>query len=163
MRTVGYLSFVVAAAAASGASAQPPPYTFVPAAERLTFGGIFADAALPVQAVMALLALGAVAALAVWALALPKVGKGEAVRLAAALGRLNILTAAGAPLGALAASYTLLSGFVGLVNVRPTPPVAVLAPGWAEAAMAVMLGLLASSVAVICERHLQGGIRTAAV
>jgi hypothetical protein len=40
--------------------------------------------------------------------------------------------------------------------------VAVLAPGWAEAAMAVMLGLLATTVAVLCERHLEGRIRRAA-
>jgi biopolymer transport protein ExbB/TolQ len=37
-----------------------------------------------------------------------------------------------------------------------------MAPGWAEAALAVMLGLLATFVAVVCERHLEGKIRRAA-
>jgi hypothetical protein len=36
-----------------------------------------------------------------------------------------------------------------------------MAPGWAEAALAVMLGLLATTVAVVCERHLEGRIRRA--
>ena len=38
----------------------------------------------------------------------------------------------------------------------------VLAPGLAEAALAVMLGLMASCVAVICERDLEARIRRAA-
>jgi hypothetical protein len=75
---------------------------------------------------------------------------------------LKIVRSGGAPLGALAASYTLTSGFMGLANVRPTPSLAVLAPGWAEAAAALMLGLLATTVAVLCERHLEGRIRRAA-
>ena len=64
----------------------------------------------------------------------------------------------GAPLGALGASYVLFAGFMGIANVRPTPSVAVLAPGWAEAALAVMLGLLATTVGVLCERHLEARI-----
>jgi len=162
MRTVGYLSFAIAAGMGQSAWAQTQTYTVVPAAERLTFGAIFADAALPVQTVMALLIAGALAAVAVWAFALPQVGKGEAARLSLALGRLKIVRSSGFLLGALAASYTMLGGFVALANVRPTPSAAIMAPGWAEAALAVMLGLLASAVAVICERHLEARIRTAA-
>jgi hypothetical protein len=134
----------------------------VPPAERLSFGGVFMDAAPEVQLVMLLLVLGAVGSIAVWAMGLAKLRKGDAKGIAGALGRLKIVRAAGAPLGVLGASYVLMMGFIALSNVRPTPPVAVLAPGWAEAAMVVFLGLLATTVAVICERHLEAGVRRAA-
>lgn len=136
--------------------------TLVPPAERLTVGGVFADAALEMQVLLALLILAALASLAIWALNLPKVGKGDARALAGALGRLRIVRSGGAPLGALGASYVLFAGFVGLANVRPTPSIGVLAPGWAEAALALMLGLLATTIGVLCERHLEARIRRAA-
>lgn len=128
----------------------------------LTLGDVLLNAAVPVQVVMIGLIVAAVVSLGLWGAGLTKVGKGDAKGLAGALGRLRIVRSAGAPLGALAASFTLMSGFVGLANVSPQPSLAVLAPGWAEAALAVMLGLLATSVAVICERHLESRIRRAA-
>jgi hypothetical protein len=82
--------------------------------------------------------------------------------LRAALWLLRIVRSGGAPLGALAASYILMCMFIGMANVRPAPSLSVLAPGWAEASMALMLGLLATTVAVLCERHLAGRIRAAA-
>jgi len=137
-------------------------YAVAPPDQRLTLSRVFADAAVEVQVLMAVLVISSVAALAIWAMSLGKVGRGDAKGLAGALGRLRIVRSGGFPLGALAASYTLLMGFIGMANVRPTPTVAVLAPGWAEAALAVMLGLLATAVAVLCERHLEGRIRRAA-
>jgi hypothetical protein len=134
----------------------------VPVAERLSVGDVFADAAPEVQLVFALLLASTAAALVVWGASFGKVGKADAKGLAGALGRLRIVRSGGIPLGALAASYTLFSGFLGMANVRPTPSLSVLAPGWAEAALAVMLGLLATTVAVLCERHLEGRIRRAA-
>ena len=83
-------------------------------------------------------------------------------RLAGALGRLRIVRSGATPLGLLAASYIIFSGFLGMANVRPAPTLTVLAPGLAEAALAVMLGLLATVIAVVCERHLEGRIRRAA-
>ncbi|MEW5685797.1 MAG: hypothetical protein AB1942_12840 [Pseudomonadota bacterium] len=148
--------------AAGAARAQEAAYTLVPPAERLTFGDVFADASLIVQAVFAALIVSAVASVVIWAMSLGKVGKADAKGLAAALGRLKIVRAAGTPLGALTAAYVLLSGFIGIANVRPTPTMAVMAPGWAEAALAVMLGLLATTVGVLCERHLEAQIRRAA-
>lgn len=136
--------------------------TLVPPAERLTLGGVFADASLEVQVILALLIAAALSSLVIWGLSLPKVGKGDARALAGALGRLRIVRSGGAPLGALGASYVLFAGFVGLANVRPTPSIGVLAPGWAEAALALMLGLLATTVGVLCERHLEARIRGAA-
>jgi hypothetical protein len=136
--------------------------TVVPAAERLHVGRVFADASPEMQLVFALLLAATVGAVVIWALSLGKVGKGDAKAVAGALGRLRIIRSGGTPLGALGASYVLFAGFIGIANVRPTPAIAVLAPGWAEAALAVMLGLLATTVGVLCERHLEARIRRAA-
>lgn len=137
-------------------------YTIVPVSERLTLGRIFAGAALPVQIVMAALLIATLASLVIWTLGLGNVGKGDAKSLATALGRLRIVRSAGTPFGLFTASYVFLHGFIGIANFRPTPSFAVLAPGLAEAALAVMLGLMASCVAVICERDLEARIRRAA-
>ena len=146
------------ALSAGGASAQ----AVVPEADRLTMGGVFADAAPEVQLVFALLLISTVAALAIWAMSLRKVGQADAKGLAGALGRLRIVRSAATPLGLLAASYIIFSGFLGMANVRPAPTLTVLAPGLAEAALAVMRGLLATVITVVCERHLEGRIRQAA-
>ena len=167
MRRLGtWMTAVGVSLMAGTASAQPAAeaaaFTPVPPAERLTVGRVFADAAPEVQLIFALLLVSVLTALAVWAMSLPKVGKGDAKGLAGALGRLRILRSVASPLGLLGASYTLFSGFLGMANVRPAPSISVMAPGWAEAALAVMLGLLAMTVAVACERHLEGRIRRAA-
>ncbi|MGA0604969.1 hypothetical protein ACO2Q0_03130 [Phenylobacterium sp. VNQ135] len=149
------------AAGAAGAQTEAD-YTVVPVAERLTFGGVFADASLEVQIAMALMIAGAIASLVIWAMNLSKVGRADTRALAGGLGWLKIIRSAGVLLGVLTASFILLAGFIGVANVRPTPSLTVLAPGFAEASLAVMLGLLASTVAVICERHLEARIRRAA-
>ena len=155
----GLLTVAVGGVLSAGtATAQ----TVVPVAERLTVGGVFADAAPEVQIAFALLLIATMAAVAVWAMSLPKVGQADAKGLAGALGRLRIVRSGATPLGLLAASYTLFSGFRGIANVRPAPTITIMAPGWAEAALAVMLGLLATFAAVVCERHLEGRIRRAA-
>ena len=149
-------------AAAQAVAEGPVTYTVVPASERLTVGQVFADASPEMQAVFAILLISVAASLVIWGLGLPKVGKGDAKGLTAALGRLKIVRSAATPLGLLGASYVLFSGFLGIANVRPAPSITVMAPGWAEAALAVMLGLLATTVAVVCERHLEARIRRAA-
>jgi biopolymer transport protein ExbB/TolQ len=111
---------------------------------------------------MVLMTAAAVAAIVIWALGLGRLRKGDAKAVAGALGWLKIIRSAGAPLGVLTASYTLLAGFIGLSNVRPTPSISVLAPGWAEATLAVVLGMLATTVGVICERSLEARVRRAA-
>jgi biopolymer transport protein ExbB/TolQ len=153
--------FTIGAGLAAAGAAQAQGYTVVPPADRLTLARILSHATPVVQVVFLLLILGVVATVAVWAMGLGRVSKGDAKGLAGALGRLKIMRSAAAPLGLLGASYTLLNGFIGLSNVRPTPTLAVLAPGWAEAALAVLLGLLATTVAVVCERHLEARIRRA--
>lgn len=165
MRTIGLgIRLGLAASSAPGlAFAQPDAgYALVPASERLTVGRVFADASLEVQLMLALLIAGAAGALVVWGLSLGKVGGGDAKAVATALGRLKIVRSGAAPLGFLTASYVLFAGFLGIANVRPTPTLTIMAPGFAEATLAVMLGLLASALAVICERHLEARIRRAA-
>lgn len=164
MRTVGrrLATGMGAALAAGAASAQEAGYTLVPAAERLTVGDVFADASTEMQAVLFLLLAAAAASVVVWAMSLGKVGKADAQGLAGALARLRIVRSAGVPLGCLAAAYVMFSSFLGISNVRPAPSLTVVAPGLAEATLAIMLGLLATTVAVICERHLEGRIRHAA-
>lgn len=164
MRTVGrrLATGMGAALGAGAASAQEAGYTLVPAAERLTVGGVFADASREMQGVMFLLLAAAAASVVVWAMSLGKVDKADAKGLAGALARLRIVRSAGVPLGCLAAAYVMFSSFLGISNVRPAPSLTVVAPGLAEATLAIMLGLLATTVAVICERHLEGRIRRAA-
>lgn len=171
MRGLGWMVTASAMAVAGAAAAQAPAvaqggpeptYAVVPPSERLTILGVFADASLEMKLVFAILLISVVAAVVVWATSLPKVGKADAKGLAGALGRLRIVRSAATPLGLLGASYVLFSGFLGISNVRPAPTITVMAPGWAEAALAVMLGLLATTVAVACERHLEARIRRAA-
>ena len=161
-KSFGLTIFAGAMALAGGAQALPEPYTVVPPADRLTIVQVFANASAEVQVAFAILLISTLASLAVWASSLPKVGQADAKGLAGALGRLRIVRSGAMPLGFLAASYILFSGFLGISNVRPAPTITVMAPGWAEAALAVMLGLLATMVAVVCERHLEGRIRRAA-
>lgn len=174
MRTVGKrLGLGIGAALIAGAAlaqqatyvtgaVAAPVYTVVPVAERLTVGAVFNDAAPEMKVIMALLLIATVISLVVWAMSLGKVGKGDAKGLAGALGRLRIARSAGVPLGFLGAAYVMFSSFLGISNVRPAPSLTVLAPGLAEATLAIVLGLLATTVAVVCERHLEGRIRRAA-
>ena len=167
MRKVGFWMTGAAVAAAGGAAraqadAEAAAFTVVPAAERLTIVRVFADAAPEVQLVFGLLVLAVGVAVVTWAMSLGKVGTADAKGLAGALGRLRIVRSAATPLGLLGASYTLFAGFMGIANVRPAPSISILAPGWAEAALAVMLGLLATTIAVACERHLEARVRRAA-
>lgn len=160
--TVGAIALAGAARAEAVANGPAAGYDVVPPDQRLTVARVFADAAPEVQGVLALLLISTLAALAVWTMSLGKVGRADAKGLAGALGGLRIVRSGATPLGLLAASYILFGGFLGIANVRPAPSITVMAPGWAEAALAIMLGLLATTVAVICERHLEARIRRAA-
>lgn len=156
------LALLAATAAVPAVARAQDGYTVVPAAERLTFGDVFADASVEVKTAMVLLIAGAAASLVIWAMSLRKVRQADAPALAGAMGWLRIIRSGGVMLGVLTASFILLWSFIGVANVRPAPSLTVLAPGFAEACLAVMLGLLASTVAVVCERHLEARIRRAA-
>ncbi|RAK56537.1 MotA/TolQ/ExbB proton channel family protein [Phenylobacterium deserti] len=151
------LVFVTAAMAAP-ALAQEETYRIVPPAERLTMSDVFADAAPANQAIMAGLLIATVAAVVLWAIRLTR----KVDVTGSSLTYFRALKGVGPLLGLLGASYTLLGGFMGLANSRPTPPMSVLAPGYAEATLEVGIGLFAATVAVLCERHLEGRMRRAA-
>src|SRR4051812_4445017 len=100
MRRVGFWTALMGAGLAAGAAVARPGtgYAVVPPAERLTVGRVFANAAPEVQVVFAILLISVLAVVAIWAISLPKVAKGDAPGLAGALGRLRIVRSAATPL-----------------------------------------------------------------
>jgi hypothetical protein len=103
---------------------------------RLSVGGVFGDAAAPIQLIAVLLVAAIVAAPILLAL-----GRGS---------RLGAL-AKGAPLLAVAAClFTLLAGAVGIANSPVVPSLTVLAPAFAECLFMLVLGALATFSAVVC-------------
>ncbi|ALL13515.1 hypothetical protein [Caulobacter henricii] len=112
------------------------PALAAPAAEHLTLVEVFGHAALPVQLIMLLLVASTLCAPVLLSL-----------DRSAALSAL----ARGAPLLAGAASlFTLLAGAVGIANSPTVPSLTVLAPGFAEMLLLLVLGLLATFSAVVC-------------
>ncbi len=106
------------------------------AADRLTVGDVFGNAAGPVQLIILLLAAAIIAAPVLLV-----------IRRPAALSAL----AKGTPLLAAAASlFTLLAGAVGIANSPVVPSLTVQAPGLAEMLFLMVLGLLATFSAVVC-------------
>lgn len=134
----------------------------VPAAERLRIEQIFGDAAIPNQVLMATLALAALTALVCWALGRVRAGGAEPSRAVGGLRYLKGLWLGSVLLGLTGASFTLLSMCVALANVRPSPPIGILAPGFAEALFQVMLGLAVAAIAVICQQDLDSRLRRVA-
>ena len=129
----------------------PPDAALAAVAERLTFIGIVAHAKPVVMLVLVGLAVSTVIASLVWI--------GElAGRTAGRGGRtfLHALAGAGPLLGLFGGAYGLMDTFIGISNVRPTPILGILAPGFAEALLSVTLGLLAGAIATIAHRHLNG-------
>lgn len=150
------IPFRLALAAAPALLAAGPAAAQQEVQKPLTLGGVFADAALEVQLVMAGLIAATLAAVLVWALELVRIRKGRLEHTPARLAFLKAVAGA-APLFSLAAgAYTLLMSSLALANVRPTPPLAVIAPGFAEVLLSVFLGLFASAVATTLRRHLEG-------
>jgi hypothetical protein len=119
---------------------------------KLTAARVFGDAALPVKAIMAGLVLAAVASVVIWATQLVRRTEPDA----GAVAFLRALGPAGPLFGLAAAAYTLLACCLGLVNTGHAPDFALLAPGYAEAVMAVMLGLLAGAMATLMRGLLLG-------
>ena len=70
---------------------------------------------------------------------------------------LSALAAGGPLIGAFGAAYGLLDMSIGIANKRPSATLVMLAPGFAEAALCITLGLLAGAVAIVGLRHLTGG------
>lgn len=151
----------LAALAAPGLAAAQTGYTVVPAAERLSFGGVFGDASVEMKLLMLVLIAAVAAGLVRWGMGLARLKAADAGGVAGAVGFLQVVGGGGVLLGFAGAAYVLLAGFIGVSNVRPTPTLTVMAPGYAEASLAVLLGLLASAVGVMCAKHLEGRLRVA--
>jgi biopolymer transport protein ExbB/TolQ len=130
-----------------------PTLMLVAADHRLSGLGVFTHAKPLVMLVMALLLAAIVVAAAVWVRALAAGPRAEASRSATAT--LSGIAAAAPLLGLFAAAYGLMDSCIGLANVRPVPSLSVLAPGLAEAFMAIALGMLAAAVATLGRHHLK--------
>lgn len=111
----------------------------------ITFGDVFGDAAPSMKLVMLLLIVGPLAAVIVTVL---KLASGR--RLSGGSAYVSALRLGGPLLGLMGAVYVFLMSFIGIANAGRPVPMAVLAPGFAEAALLFLLGLLAGVVAVIC-------------
>lgn len=153
---------VLMAPATAMASAEAG-YTVVPPGERLTFVGVFGDASVEMKLLMLVLVAGVVVGLVRWGMGLGRLKAADAGGVASAVGFLRMVGGGGALLGLAGSAYVLLAGFMGVANVRPTPTFTIMAPGYAEAALAALLGLLASAVGVMCAKHLEGRLRVASL
>jgi biopolymer transport protein ExbB/TolQ len=123
------------------------------ATHRLTLGNVFADASPEVKLVMLLLVVGALAAVIVTVL---KLASGR--RLSGGSAYVAALRLGGPLLGLVGAVFVLLMGFIAIANAGQPVPMGVLAPGYAEAALLFLLGLLAGVVGVICHGVIEARI-----
>lgn len=115
------------------------------ATPRLTLASVFFNADETMKALMILLVAGALIAIVLTGL---KVAGGR--RLAGGSAFVSALRLGGPLLGLLGAVFVLLNGFLGIANAGGPVPMPVLAPGFAEAALLFLLGLLAGAVGVFC-------------
>jgi hypothetical protein len=155
------------AAVLAGAAAGPPrawsqeaPHTAaamlhnIPAEQRLTPARVILHALPEFKIVFIGLLAAMVAAIAVWAVQQVRLRGSQPPSPEGGLAFLSALAATAPLLGATIAAYDLLKVCLGLVNMRPTPDLVMIAPAFAEAAMAVFLGLLAAAVASAARGHL---------
>ncbi|MDI1325845.1 MAG: hypothetical protein PSV23_03495 [Brevundimonas sp.] len=115
------------------------------AQSRLTLSGVFADADETMKALMIALVAASLAAVVVTAL---KLASGR--RLNGGSAFVSALRLGGPLMGLVGAAFVLLMGFIGIANANGPVPVTVLAPGFAEAALLFLLGLIAGVVGVVC-------------
>lgn len=110
----------------------------------LTVIGVFQDADIVSQFVMLCLVAASIAAIVIGAM---KVSSGP--HLAGGSAFLSSLRLGGPIIGAFGASYVVLNIFMGVSNVSYPVTLKIVAPGVAEAAFLLGLGLLSGVVAVI--------------
>lgn len=123
------------------------------AGTRITLGDVFGDASPSVKLVMLLLVVGALAGAIVTVFKLA-----SSRRLSGGSAYVSALRLGGPLLGLMGAMYVLLMGFIGMANVREPLPMAVLAPGFAEAALLFLLGLMAGVIGVVCHGIIEARI-----
>jgi hypothetical protein len=148
----GFAAFGLFAGAPALAAAGDPPLNPVAAADRLTALGVLSQA----KPVVMLVLLGLVVAIVYAAFVYIRGVVAPRDRRPSGLVFLSALASGGPLVGLFAAAYGVADMFVGVANVRPTPSLTVLAPGFAEAGFCVTLGLLAGAIATVGHRHLTG-------
>ena len=114
------------------------------AAPRLTIATVFFDADETMQFLMIALVAASLAAIIVTGL---KLASGK--RLNGGSAFVSALRLGGPLMGLVGAAFVVLMGFIGIANFGPVP-MPVLAPGFAEAALLFLLGLIAGVVGVVC-------------
>jgi len=115
----------------------------------LTLVEVFAHAQPVVKAFLFLMFVLLIADVAVW------VGQLSGRRSARGETVLSSVLVAAPLFGLTAAAYGLLDMSIGIANVSPEPSLTVLAPGFAEASLCILLGLLAASLAAAFRAHLR--------
>jgi hypothetical protein len=122
----------------------------VPVDQRLTLLGVVTHAKPVVEVFMFLMFVMLIAAVVVWVMQLT--GRRDPERGESLLSTVLVT----APLfGLTAAAYGLMDMSIGIANVRPAPDLTILAPGFAEAGLCILLGLLAASLAAAFRAHLR--------
>ena len=125
-------------------------YQPVPVDQRLTLLGIVTHAKPVIEVFMFLMFVMLIAAVVVWVMQLT--GRRDPERGESLLSTVLVT----APLfGLTAAAYGLMDMSIGIANVRPAPDLTILAPGFAEAGLCILLGLLAASLAAAFRAHLR--------
>ena len=115
------------------------------AAPRITLTTVFFEADETMQFLMIALVAASLASIMVTGL---KLASGK--RLNGGSAFVSALRLGGPLIGLVGAAFNLLMGFIGMANVGEPVPMAVLAPGFAEAALLFLLGLMAGVIGVIC-------------
>jgi hypothetical protein len=123
----------------------------MPVDQRLDLLKVFTHAQPVVQGFLFLLIVLLVAAVVVWIGQLTPGRRGPSRGEAA----LSAILVAAPLFGLTAAAYGLLDMSIGLANVRPSPDLTVLAPGFAQASLCILLGLLAAALAAAFRAHLR--------
>jgi len=122
----------------------------VPIDQRLTLLGVVTHAKPVIEVFMFLMFVMLIAAVVVWVMQLT--GRRDPERGESLLSTVLVT----APLfGLTAAAYGLMDMSIGIANVRPAPDLTILAPGFAEAGLCILLGLLAASLAAAFRAHLR--------
>lgn len=110
----------------------------------LTMTSIFVNAAVPIKSMILILVAGMIGAIVI------AVRKVSTRQIDGGSAFLSALRLGGPLLGLLGAVLNGLWGFIGIASFGQALPLAVYAPGLAEASLVLALGLLTGVVAVIC-------------
>lgn len=115
------------------------------AAPRITLASVFLDADETMKFLMIALVVASLASIIVTGL---KLASGKQLNGGSAF--VSALRLGGPLIGLVGAAFVLLMGFIGIANSGGPIPMPVLAPGFAEAALLFLLGLIAGVVGVVC-------------